>query len=127
MLTALIIAWKTVTGSNVKLILYADDTSFIVANPSHMVFINNVNETLMAVTTWFNNNQLSLNLNKSTYLQFCAKNRQKLDFNISSSKVQISQKTNIKFLSLLIDETLSWKSHITHQNDLDLHAMHLEL
>jgi hypothetical protein len=41
----------TVTGSNVKLILYADDTSFIIANPSPMVFINNVNETLMAVTT----------------------------------------------------------------------------
>jgi hypothetical protein len=30
------------------------------------------------------------------------------------SKVQIPQKANIKFLGLLIDETLSWKSHITH-------------
>jgi hypothetical protein len=52
----------TVTGSSVKLILYANDTSFIIYNPSPMVFVNNVNETLMAVTTWFNNNQLSLNL-----------------------------------------------------------------
>jgi hypothetical protein len=103
----------TVTGSNVKLILYADDTSFVIANPSPMVFINNVNETLMAVTTWFNNNQLSLNLDKTTYLQFSTKNSQKLDFNISSSKIQISKKTNIKFLGLLIDETLSWKNHIT--------------
>jgi hypothetical protein len=103
-----------VTGSTVKLILYADDTSFIIANPSPMVIVNNVTETLMAVTTWFNNNQLSLNLDKTTYLQFCTKNSQKLDFNISSSKVQIPQKTNIKFLGLLIDETLSWKSHITH-------------
>jgi hypothetical protein len=68
----------------------------------------------MAVTTWFNNNQLLLNLDKTTYLQFRTKNSQKLDFNISLSKVQISHKTNIKFLGLLIDETMSWKSHITH-------------
>ena len=33
---------------------------------------------------------------------------------ISLSKDQISKKTNIKFLGLLIDEELSWKSHITH-------------
>jgi hypothetical protein len=103
-----------VTGSTVKLILYADDTSFIIANPSPMVFVNNVNETLMAITNWFNNNQLLLNLDKTTYLQFRTKNSPKLDFNISLSKVQIPQKTNIKFLGLLIDETLSWKSHITH-------------
>ena len=80
------------TGNNAKLILYADDTSFIIVNPSSTVFINNINETLMAVTTWFNNHQLSLNLNKTTYLQFCTKNSQNLDFNISLSKEQISKK-----------------------------------
>ena len=68
----------------------------------------------MAVTSWFNNNHLSLNLDKTAYLQFRTKNSQKLDFNIQSSKDQISKMTNIKFLGLLIDETLSWKSHITH-------------
>jgi hypothetical protein len=103
-----------VTGSNVKLILYAEDTRLIIANPSPMVIVNNVNETLMAVTTWFNNNHLSLNLYKTAYLQFRKKKKKKLDFNISSSKVQISQETNIKFLGLIVDETLSWKSHITH-------------
>jgi hypothetical protein len=37
-----------------------------------------------------------------------------LDFNISLSKDQIPKKSNIKFLGLLIDETLTWKSRITH-------------
>jgi hypothetical protein len=108
----------TVTGSNTKLILYADNTSSIIANPSPMVFVNNVNETLMAVTTWFNNNHLSLNLYKTAYLQFRTKNTQKLDFNISLSKVQISQETNIKFLGLIIDETCHGRAilHI-YQNE----------
>jgi hypothetical protein len=74
-----------VTGKNAKLILYADDTSFIIANPRPMVFTNNVNETLMAVTTWFSNHQLSLNLDKITYLQCRTKNSQKLDFNTGAS------------------------------------------
>ena len=103
-----------VTGNNAKLILYADDTSFIIVNPSPIDFANKVNETLMAVTNWFNNNQLSLNLEKTTYLQFRTKNSRKLDLNISSSKDQISNSTSIKFLGLLIDETLSWKSHTTY-------------
>ena len=62
-----------VTGNNAKLILYADDTSFVIANPSPIDFANKVNETLMAVTNWFNNNQLSLSLEKTTYLQFRTK------------------------------------------------------
>jgi hypothetical protein len=68
----------------------------------------------MAITTWFKINQLSLNLDKTTFLQFCTKNSQKLDFNVSSSEDLIPKKSSIKFLGLLIDETLTWKSHITY-------------
>jgi hypothetical protein len=45
-------------GKNAKSILYADDTSLIIANPCPTLFVNNVNETLMAITTWFKINQL---------------------------------------------------------------------
>jgi hypothetical protein len=68
----------------------------------------------MAITTWFKINQLSLNLDKTIFLQFRTKNSQKLDFNVSSSKDLIPKKSSIKFLGLLIDETLTWKSHITY-------------
>jgi hypothetical protein len=88
--------------------------SFIIANPSPTVFVNYVNETLVALTTLFETNQLLLNLDKTTFLQFRTKNSKKLDFNISSSKDQIPKNSSIKFLGLLIDETLTWKSHITH-------------
>jgi hypothetical protein len=102
-----------VTGNKAKLILYTDDTSFTIVTPIPMDCTTNVNETHMAVTTWFKNQQLSLNLDKTTYLQFHSKNSQQLDFNISLSKDQIS-KSKTKFFGLLIDEKLSWKGHVTH-------------
>jgi len=80
-------------GKNARPILYADDTSIIIVNLNPSPFVNNVNETLMAIHTWFKTNQLSLNLDKTTFLQFCTKNSQKLDFNILLSKDQILKKT----------------------------------
>jgi len=76
-------------GKNARPILYADDTSIIIVNPNPSPFANNINETLTAVNTWFKTNQLSLNLDKTTFLQFRTKNSQKLDFNILLSKDQI--------------------------------------
>jgi hypothetical protein len=103
-----------VIEKNAKPIHYANDTSLVIANPSPMFFVNNVNKTFMAITTWFKINQLSLNLDKAAFLQFRTKNSQKLDFNISSPTDQMPKKSSKKFLGLLIDETLTWKSHITY-------------
>jgi len=101
-------------GKNARPILYADDTSIIIVNPNPLPFVNNVNETFTAITTWFKTNQLSLNLDKTTFLQFRTKNSKKLDFNVSLSKDLTSKKSSIKFVGLFIDETLTWKSHITY-------------
>ena len=60
----------TVTANSAQLVLYADDTSFIITNPSPMEFANKLNKVLADVNEWFRNNLLSLNLNKTTYLQF---------------------------------------------------------
>ena len=91
-------------GKNARPILYADDTSIIIVNSNPSPFVNNVNETLTAINTWFKTNQLSLNLDKTTFLQFRTKNSKKLDFNILLSKDLTSKKSSIKFLGLFIDE-----------------------
>jgi len=93
-------------------VLYADDTSFIITNPSPTEFVNKLNNVLADVNEWFKNYLLSLNLNKTTYLQFWTKNSQKLDPNITLMNNQITNTTNTKLLGLAIEETLSWKSHI---------------
>jgi hypothetical protein len=59
-----------VTAKHAKLVLYADDTSFIITNPSPIEFDNKLNKIFAKVNEWFRNNLLSLNLNKTTYLQF---------------------------------------------------------
>jgi hypothetical protein len=60
----------TATAKNAKLVLYADDTSLIITNPSPIEFANKLNKIFAEVSEWFRNNLLSLNLNKTTYLQF---------------------------------------------------------
>jgi len=102
----------SITAKNAKLVLYADDTSFIITNPSPSEFAINVNKILADINEWFRNNLLFLNLNKTKYLQFRAKNTQKVDSNITLLNNQITNSNSTKLLGLNIEETLSWKSQI---------------
>jgi hypothetical protein len=88
----------TVTAKSDKLVLYADDTGFIITNPSPTEYANKLNKVLADVNEWFKNNLLPLNLNKTTHLLFRTKNSQKLDSNITLMNNQITNSTNIKFL-----------------------------
>jgi hypothetical protein len=93
-------------------VLYADDTSFIITNPSPTEFAIKLNNIFADVHEWFRNTLLSLNLNKTKYMQFQTKNSKKIDLNITLMNNQITNSTNTKFLGLNTDETLTWKSHI---------------
>ena len=104
----------TVTAKNAKLVLYSDDTSLIITNPIPIEFANKLNIIFANVNERFRKNLLFLNYNKTTYLQFRTKNIQKLDLNITLQNKQITNSTNTKFLSLTIEDTLSWKCHINH-------------
>jgi hypothetical protein len=71
-----------------------------------------INKVLTDGNEWFKNNLLSLNLNKTTYLQFRTNNSQKLDSNNTLMNNQITNSTNTRFLGLAVEEMLSWKCHI---------------
>jgi hypothetical protein len=60
----------TITAKNAKLVLYADDTSFIITHPSPIEFANKLSKIFSDINEWFRNNFLSLNLDITTYLQF---------------------------------------------------------
>jgi hypothetical protein len=94
-------------------VLYANDTSFILTNPNPIEFANKLNKIFAEVNEWFRNNLQSLNLNKTTYLQFRTKKSKKLDLNIALLNNQITNSINTKFLGLTIGETLSWKCYIS--------------
>jgi len=103
----------TVTAENATLVLYADDTSFIITNPSPIELSDKLNEVFTNINEWFRNNLLFLNFNKTSYLQFQTKNSQKLSSNIKLLNNQITKSTNTTFLGLSIEEMLSRKCHIS--------------
>jgi hypothetical protein len=59
----------------------------------------------------FNANLLSLNFDKTYFMKFQAKNNSLNEMNISNNKI-IPNISHLKFLGIVIDNTLSWKSHI---------------
>jgi hypothetical protein len=69
----------TVSAKNAKLVLYADYASLIITSSVPIEFTAKLNNFLADVHNWFKSNLLSLNVNKSTYLQFLSKNSPKLD------------------------------------------------
>ena len=64
------------------------------------------------IIEWFENYLLSLNLHKTHYMQFMTKNSSPTDFDILHGNKKIAMVSNTKFLSLTLDSTLSWRTHI---------------
>lgn len=93
-------------------ILFADDTCFIISNRDAHEFKMNVNLVLNKSINWFHSNLLSLNFNKTHFLQFLTKQQKKVTFQIIVSDSIIANINSTKFVGLLIDNTVSWKGHI---------------
>jgi len=57
-----------------KQILFADDTSIIITNPSPSKFKEYFNNIIDNIQDWFRGNSLSSNFDKTNFLQFRPKN-----------------------------------------------------
>jgi hypothetical protein len=55
----------SVTAKNAKLVLYADDTSLTITNPSPIELANKLNTVFANVNKQFRKNELFLNFNKT--------------------------------------------------------------
>jgi hypothetical protein len=93
-------------------ILFADDTSIIVSNSNPEKFKSNINLVLKETSMWFNSNFLTLNCDKSHFIQFLLKKHKELDLQIIANNSVISNINCTKFLGIYIDSSLSWKNHI---------------
>ena len=51
-------------------ILFANDTSIIISNTNPEEFTNAINSVMTEIMDWFQSNLLTLNFNKTTFLQF---------------------------------------------------------
>jgi hypothetical protein len=88
------------------MVLLADDTSIIVTNPSLIKSENNVNKVFQDINRWFTTNLLSLNVEKTQFMQFVTKTTSQLDLNIMNRNKKIVHIHNTTFLGLILDNTL---------------------
>jgi len=90
-----------------KSTLFADDTSIKFSNSDSTDHAKEFIMTFDKINLWFAINSLSLNLNKTNFVHFTAKSNTKLDINVYFEYIQLNNIYNIKFLGLIIDNTLS--------------------
>jgi hypothetical protein len=88
-------------------ILFPDDTSMIIITSDLQEFKKDIHSIIIQLNTWFKSN-LSLNLDKTHFLQFLTKNSHESDLQILYENKEISKIHNTKFLGLVIDNNLSW-------------------
>jgi hypothetical protein len=93
-------------------ILFADDTSIIISNTNPDEFKNNINSVMTETISWFQSNLLTLNCNKTHFLQFLTKKYNEIKVQIFASNTVITNINSTRFLGLIIHSTLSWKDHI---------------
>ena len=94
------------------MILYADDTSILITGGNKRDFNENCKKAFPDINAWFINNRLTLNFNKTQFLEFRT-NHYSNDIIQSAYDIKgITSATEARFLGLTLDNTLSWKKHI---------------
>ena len=96
-------------------ILFADDTTILCSNKDFDILYHEIEIDLANLIDWFNANKLSLNIEKTNYILFKAKNSNfSAKRELSIVNKVINNVTQTKFLGLYIDYKLSWNKHINN-------------
>ena len=104
-----------ITASDkLKFLVYADDTT-IYLNLEDFDSQNteaDINAELEKFNTWLKLNKLSLNAQKTKLMLFHRKQKHVNDVNVKIDNTMIEHVHTFNFLGIMLNETLSWKSHI---------------
>ena len=71
-----------------------------------------INEDLKLIYIWFCANRLSLNLDETEFIVFRPRIKINNRFTLKLNRTTLSESTKIKYLGILLDNSLSWKHHI---------------
>ena len=73
-----------------------------------------VNSEMLKLSDWFKANKLIYNIQKSNYIIFKPRQRRdELTLSIEMDGFKMNQVKEVNFLGVILDETLSWKPHIS--------------
>ena len=93
-------------------ILFADDTNLFFKHSDPIMAASIINNELKQISLWFKVNKLSLNASKTNFIIFHP-HQQKvpyIDIYIDNNKIESVKET--KFLGIIIDKNVNFKSHI---------------
>jgi hypothetical protein len=93
--------------------LFADDTNIILSNTNIHEFKDGVELAMNEISNWCQKILITINFSKTLFVQFLTKQHNAVNIQVKGPGEIISNAKNTKFLGLMLDNTLSWKAHIT--------------
>jgi len=95
--------------------LFADDINLFQSpkNPSDLQHV--LNHEMAALSELFKANKLSLNIDKTSYILFCASNARSIpqhSFELFIESFKVKRVESCKFLSIYLDDKMTRKTHI---------------
>ena len=100
-----------------KFLLFADDTAILYSAPSMSDLQAIVSVSFPRVTEWLHANRLSLSTSK-TYYQVYSPQTPSNDLVIPVNQTYLKRAQTVKYLGVLVDEDLKFKSHISKVSGL---------
>lgn len=102
-------------GITGHILLYADDTCLFYFGHSIDSVINEAQQDLNILNIWLKPILLTINVKKTAYIIFCAKNKKIPNFPPLTVDGQHLQRSNQeKYLGLILDSRLTFRPHIEH-------------
>ena len=100
-------------SNKLKFYLFADDTNIFYQSNDLNNLQNVLNKELKKLSLWLNANRLALNISKTNFVIFSPKNKPLTNVTLLIDKKAIEEKDHVKYLGVLIDSKLTFKTHIT--------------
>ena len=97
-----------------KFVLFADDTNLFISGNNVEYLCKQINNELAKINLWFKLNKLSLNISKTNFMIFSNNSLEGKNINLQIDGKVIEQVCETKFLGVIIDNKLNWKTHILH-------------
>ena len=97
-----------------RYILFADDTNLFASDKNGDSLLRVVNSELDKLSDWFAHNKLTLNYDKTEFIDFSKpkKNLAGVGWDLRINDKPIRETENSKFLGVFIDKEISWRVHI---------------
>ena len=101
------------TIKHCKIILYADDTVLMFADPDPYIIKQRLEDDLTQAYQWLNKNRLHLNIGKTKFMMFGTHKRLHKTENVSIelNNTELENVQQYKYLGVWLDPHLSWEHH----------------